>query len=357
MKIKSIVIALTLISLSTQVLALTEPDDYSNNSSLKLKDTAKYVVRPQFTVSKPYYDNDKKYYQSTAGDLMFGSQNRNDNYHLGVDIWETPHVNNEGYNSSGDYVTLPIPGILVAKASNDTVLGNALMFLHPNAGRNNKDIYSIFLHNAASNIHNNMVVGSFYGARNISEHRNTIGYVTTIGSIGETGLAGDDGIAHLHYELRYFPEWIKQFAIRNIYALNYTDYLDRVTSNNGGSWYENPQNFALNAVSFSGFSDEFRVNISLNAYYEKYGSGPRSNSDCKTLFERATQEDNRARTIGGSTSKSYSVSYNSGECTYMKVQGNLYQEVIWGNGRSKLILTQYDEKFNADRNGDIDMFE
>jgi hypothetical protein len=351
MKIKSIVIALTL-GLSINAIA-SEPYGYSNNAGERLDDTAKYVVNPQKTVTNPTYTS-TTYYQSTAGDRMFGWNGRvgnySDAYHMGIDIWESPHMSNLGYTISKDYVTLPMPGLLVAKTNNHPTYGNGLVFLHPKSGINGKDIYSLYLHNETSNIHTSLVVGAFYGARAVSDGYDRLGYVQTIGKIGQTGSAF--GIAHLHYELRYYPEWRKY---NDIYALNSTDYNNRLSS------HENPQTFKLNRVNFSSYIDEFITNISLNAYYERYQKNPNNLNECTSLFERATSEDDKPKIID----QDYVVSYSNSTCKYGYIGSNNssnIESIIWKNDtrpRLKLVNNSSNSKYytGLDRNDEINMSE
>lgn len=351
MSIKKTIIALAVLG-SFQSFA-NEPTDYSNNSGVQLSGTARYVVRPQFEVNNPNSTN-TTYYQNTLGDLIFGTETNDGYQHIAIDIWESPHVNNENFNVTSDYLGLPMPGILIGKTRNHGTYGNGLIFLHPQAGRNNQDIYSLYLHNESGNIHNNMTVGSFYGARLISDGNNRLGYVTGVGRIGMTGRANN--IPHTHYELRYFPEW-QQRNYGDIYASGQDEFDIRKSS------YENPQEFRLNAVSFRGYSDEFRVNLALNAYFERGNHGPRSETDCTTLFERATRDDHRPKTVSKNDLTDYHFKYSKIEgCIYKKRSTINEQLVIWKiNNRSILVISngsnEY-EKFDTslDHAREDDMF-
>lgn len=351
MSIKNTIISIAL--LSTFQSTANEPYGYSNNSGLQLSGTVRYVVRPQSEVNNP--NSNTTYYQNTAGDRMYGwSRTWNSWHHMGVDIWESPHMSNNNYTVLSDYVTLPMPGILIGKTRNHGTYGNGLIFLHPQAGRNNEDIYSLYLHNESGDLHNSMTVGSFYGARVLSDGLNRLGYVTAIGRIGATGDA--NGIPHLHYELRYYPEWTQE-GYGNLYASGRTEFNTRDCS------HENPQEFSLNAVSFRDYSDEFRVNLGLNAYFERVGRGPRSETDCTTLFERATRDDHRPKTVSKSGLTDYHFKYSNTEgCIYKKRSTINEQLVVWKiNNRSILVISngsnEY-EKFDTslDHAREDDMF-
>jgi hypothetical protein len=351
MSIKRTIISIALIG-SFQSIA-NEPTGFSNNSGVQLSGTARYIVRPQIEVNNPNSTN-TTYYQNTLGDLIFGTEINGGYQHIAIDIWESPHVNNENFNVTSDYLTLPMPGILIAKTNDHRTYGNGLIFLHPQAGRNNEDIYSLYLHNEAGNLHDSMTVGAFYGARVLSDGINRLGYVTAVGKIGMTGRANN--IPHTHYELRYFSEW-QQRNYGDIYARDQSEFNIRESS------YENPQEFRLNAVSFRNYSDEFLVNLGLNAYFERFRRGPRSESDCTTLFERATRDDHRPKTVSKSGLTDYHFKYSNTEgCIYKKRSTINEQLVVWKiNNRSILVISngsnEY-EKFDTslDHAREDDMF-
>lgn len=321
-----------------------EPNGYSNNSGVSLQATAKYSVKPQKIVSRPTNASSSIYYQSTAGDRLFGWNgpvgSYSNAYHMGVDIWESPHYLNTGYIVNDDFVTLPMPGILIGKTNNDYSLGNALIFLHPSAGANDKNIYSVFLHNESGSIHNSMVIGAFYGASKMLSNMNYIGYVTTIGKIGGSGSAG--GINHLHYELRNFPQWLQPEA-ENMYAINLNDFINRSSS------YENPMTFSMNEVTLEKFKsiDEFYVNFALNLYYEQTSKLPQNSNECITLFQTATQNFNYARTVSEKSTTNttnYKYVWRNNECIYRKSSVTISTDnyrIIWSNSvRPRLAISE-----------------
>ncbi len=114
-----------------------------------------------------------------------------------------------------------------------TALGNAVMVKHPRAGKNGKDLYSIYLHLMEPT---SLGIGTrvFPGS-------------TVLGRVGKTGAANNR--YHLHLEIRYFPKWYWTWAngTSNIYCPGNCDprRVNTVNSRAIQANWEDPQNVNL----------------------------------------------------------------------------------------------------------------
>jgi murein DD-endopeptidase MepM/ murein hydrolase activator NlpD len=167
---------------------------YSNNSNVILNNAARDSVEGQATSIVRASEDGGSYQNYTfhtpaLGDRDFShihSSGENTWRHMGVDIWESYDSrvvsNTTDVKAVGD-------GLVIAKSYGVSPFGRALIVVHPQAGKNNSDIYSLYLHMANSTNFKSIQVGQY------------VNHNQVIGDISRTGAAGT--ISHLHLELRF----------------------------------------------------------------------------------------------------------------------------------------------------------
>jgi hypothetical protein len=137
--------------------------------------------------------------------------------HLGVDI-----LAREGtpIHAMADGIVHDV--IDSSRGTNFNTLGYMVIIRHPRLGRNNTDLYSLYLH--------------MKNAPSVGE-TDSVNTGDIIGYIGKTGASG--GTPHTHFEIRYFSSRFSAYG--NIYALNRDAGNESYAKNN----WEDPEKFVL----------------------------------------------------------------------------------------------------------------
>ncbi|MCJ8268589.1 MAG: M23 family metallopeptidase [Psychrosphaera sp.] len=275
------------------------PYPYSNHSNVRLANAAKASIGSQSSTTKKINSSNYTFYAPALGDRKFGWTG--DGWrHMGEDIWESYDFRKKNYDKP---VYTVGEGIVISKSYGVSPFGRAFVILHPKAGQNSQDIYSLYLHMYNDSHFSNIKIGQY------------VAQGDRIGTIGATGAAAN--VSHLHLELRYFPEWyFGGAATRDIYTRTSEVNATTVASN----WvaprsYSVPNNTNVDKKSI------FWVTKHLQKYVDQFGRSVSTADGCKQLLTDAAYYYNfwlpfTVKT--NSNSADYNVTFNGGLCRFKK---------------------------------------
>lgn len=278
-----------LIASNTSVAAI------SKNADKLLEDSARKSSAPQVK----HNCNSGTCYSPALGDREFGFILSGHLRHMGVDIWESYDSNTANFDKG---VYSVAEGIVVSKSYNHKGFGNGLIILHPRAGKDGKDLYSLYLHMVEDSHFKNIYVGKYIPSQ------------TRIGTIGKTKTE----VSHLHLELRKFPQWFYPGVNKEDI---YTD-TNLVTTSTVNKWWINPMTYDVPNNVRVDKKGIFWVTKHLKKYVNRNNMYPTTSNMCKDVFDDAMNyyDSYGVTTALNNNNADFNITYNSGNkrCLFKK---------------------------------------